>query len=42
MQNIGKTVRISEQTYNKLSKLGNVNNTFDDVISKLLEGVDNR
>jgi predicted CopG family antitoxin len=37
MHNSYKTVKISEEHYNELSRLGEVRDTFDVVIGKLLE-----
>ena len=33
-----KTIKISEKTYNKLSQLGNLNDSFDSVIKNLIQG----
>ena len=33
-----KTIKISQETYETLSKQGTVADTFDDVISRLLKG----
>jgi len=32
-----KTLKISEETHSRLSKLGNIGETFEDVIKKLLD-----
>lgn len=32
-----KSIRVSDQTYQELSKLGTVANSFDDVIQRLLD-----
>jgi len=32
-----KTIRVSEETYETLSQMGSVANTFDDVIKRLLK-----
>ena len=32
-----KTIKISEENYNKLAEMGNLTSTFDVVISKLIE-----
>jgi predicted CopG family antitoxin len=35
-----KTLKISEETHNRLAKLGNIGDTFEDVIIKLLDSYD--
>lgn len=32
-----KTLKISDETHNRLSKLGNIGDTFEDVIKELLD-----
>lgn len=39
-ENGGKTIRVSEQTYNKLGKIGTVSQSYDDVIKTLLSFYD--
>ena len=36
MSEIWKTVRVSEKTYKELAKQGDLNETFDSVIAKLI------
>jgi len=34
---MGKTVRLKDETYEELVKIGKKNETFDDIIRRLLE-----
>jgi predicted CopG family antitoxin len=36
MSSSGKTIRVSEQTYRELAKQGNLEDSFDSVIQKLI------